>query len=100
MLEDKENQARIKAGRAPHMDTLLHHCAYGEPRQPIDVGPPELLNRQIGGLGTLEDPVDVDRRATVVLRQAHPMRHEPERGGRPRQPCHVPAWPRQTVDKT
>jgi hypothetical protein len=45
LLEDEEYQAslkiRLKAGKAPHMETLLHHYAYGKPVERIeDVTPP------------------------------------------------------------
>lgn len=28
---------RLPAGKAPHMETLLHHYAYGKPKETVDV---------------------------------------------------------------
>ena len=41
LVEDPEYRAslrqRLKRGQAPHMETLLHHYAYGKPREGLDV---------------------------------------------------------------
>lgn len=29
---------RLSAGKAPHMETLLHHYAYGKPKDELDLG--------------------------------------------------------------
>lgn len=33
----KSLEARLLKGRAPHMETLLHHYAYGKPKDTFDV---------------------------------------------------------------
>ena len=52
LLEDPSYQRdlakRLKAGRAPHMETLLHHYAYGKPVERIggeSDGPLEVVVR-------------------------------------------------------
>jgi hypothetical protein len=41
LLEDEAYQKslrrRLKSGKAPHMETLLHHYAYGKPETPVAV---------------------------------------------------------------
>jgi hypothetical protein len=41
LLEDPDYQvslaARLKAGKAPHMETLLHHYAYGKPLERVSM---------------------------------------------------------------
>lgn len=32
---------RLMAGKAQHMEVLLHHYAYGKPSETIDIGVPE-----------------------------------------------------------
>jgi hypothetical protein len=31
---------RLKRGTAPHMETLLHHYAYGKPKETLDINTP------------------------------------------------------------
>lgn len=58
LLEDKAYQLalkrRLKAGKAPHMETLLHYYAYGKPRETLavqgDIPPFVLMVRQDDGL--------------------------------------------------
>lgn len=42
LLEDPAYQVslkrRLSAGKAPHMETLLHHYAYGKPKDELDLG--------------------------------------------------------------
>ncbi|MCR4341329.1 MAG: hypothetical protein NUW01_15735 [Gemmatimonadaceae bacterium] len=41
VLQDPAYQAslvtRIRDGKAPHMEALLHHYAYGVPKQPVEM---------------------------------------------------------------
>jgi hypothetical protein len=41
IVEDAEYveslKRRVKAGRAPHMETLLFHYAYGKPKETVDL---------------------------------------------------------------
>lgn len=32
---------RVKAGKAPHMETLLHYYAYGKPKEQVEVSGPD-----------------------------------------------------------
>src|SRR5262249_9724877 len=43
----------------------------------IELG--RLLDRQIGGLGPLEDPINVNRRSSLHLRNIYPIGHEATR---------------------
>lgn len=44
LLEDDDYQRslalRLKRGDAPHMETLLHHYAYGKPKETLSVETP------------------------------------------------------------
>jgi hypothetical protein len=41
---------RLRQGNAPHMETLLHHYAYGKPRDTLEItGPVEPLRIVIAG---------------------------------------------------
>lgn len=45
LLEDPEYQEslrrRLEAGEASHMETLLHHYAYGKPKETMELEVPE-----------------------------------------------------------
>jgi hypothetical protein len=48
LLEDPEYLAslrqRLRDGKAPHMETLLHFYAYGKPRETVEqTGPPQQM---------------------------------------------------------
>jgi hypothetical protein len=42
-------EQRVRAGEAPHMETLLHHYAYGKPKELVehsgDIGPVTIVHR-------------------------------------------------------
>jgi hypothetical protein len=53
-------QERLVNGTAPHMETLLHHYAYGKPKDAIDL--------QITDLSTLTDDELRMRTAALLAR--------------------------------
>ena len=47
----KSLQKRLDDGKAPHMETLLHHYAYGKPKETMDID----VGHQFKPLKTLTD---------------------------------------------
>ena len=70
LLEDpayvESLQCRLREGNAPHMEVLLHHYAYGKPKDVVEqTGPPNtssFASRSLGRRGSQISP-PVRRRA-------------------------------------